>query len=108
MTAMDLGARAIVTVTSSGLTARMLSRFRPQCPIVAVAVDERVMRQLFISWGVTPRKGTPLSSTDELFEDGARAALESGFAHKGDTVVLTAGVPVGISGTTNLIKVQQL
>ena len=108
MTAMDLGARAIVTVTFSGQTARMLSRFRPQCPIVAVAVDGRVLRQLSISWGVTPRMGKLLTSTDELFEEGAKAALESGLVHRGDTVVLTAGVPVGISGTTNLIKAQQI
>ena len=105
-TAMDLGADAIITVTKSGHTARMISRFRPQCPIVAITDSETVQRQLSISWGVRPELSKPLNSTDELFEDGIRVALLTGTVKKGDTVVLTAGVPVGISGTTNLIKAQ--
>ncbi|SHI22246.1 pyruvate kinase [Sporobacter termitidis DSM 10068] len=107
-TAMDLGASAIITVTSSGHTARMISRFRPQCPIVALTEDDRVRRQLSISWGVTPKAGRVRKSTDELFEDGLEAALETKLVKKGDTVVLTAGVPVGTSGSTNLIKAQQI
>jgi pyruvate kinase len=107
-TAMDLGASAIITVTSSGHTARMISRFRPQCPIVALTEDDRVRRQLSISWGVTPKAGKVRKSTDELFEEGIEAALDTKMVKKGDTVVLTAGVPVGISGSTNLMKAQQI
>jgi pyruvate kinase len=106
--AMDLSAGAVITVTSSGHTARMISRFRPQCPIVALTESDIVRRQLCISWGVIPQAGRRLNSTDELFDEGIRAALRTGVVRKGDTVVLTAGVPVGISGTTNLIKVQQI
>ncbi len=108
MTAMDLGASAIITVTSSGHTARMISRFRPQCPIIALTEKDIVRRQLSISWGVTPKVGKQLSSTDELFDTGISAALETDIVKRGDTVVLTAGVPIGISGTTNLIKAQQI
>ncbi|MEL4105335.1 pyruvate kinase [Oscillospiraceae bacterium WX1] len=107
-TAMDLAAKAIITVTTSGHTARMISRFRPQCPIVALAENSRVQRQLNVSWGVTPIRGKSLRSTDELFEEGIRAALETKIVQQGDIVVLTAGVPIGISGTTNLIKAQQI
>jgi pyruvate kinase len=107
-TAMDLSASAIITVTSSGHTARMISRFRPQCPIVALSEYDQVRRQLSISWGVIPESIKRLNSTDELFEEGLRSALDTGIVKKGDTVVLTAGVPVGISGTTNLIKAQQV
>ena len=107
-TAMDLGASAVITVTTSGHTARMISRFKPQCPIVALTHDERVRRQLNISWGVTPEAGKPLNSTDEVFGAGIETALRTKIVKSGDTVVLTAGVPIGISGTTNLIKVQQI
>ncbi|UOO38214.1 pyruvate kinase [Oscillospiraceae bacterium CM] len=107
-TAMDLAAKAIITVTTSGHTARMISRFRPHCPIVALAENSRVQRQLNVSWGVTPIRGKSLRSTDELFEEGIRAALETKIVQQGDIVVLTAGVPIGISGTTNLIKAQQI
>jgi pyruvate kinase len=108
MTAMDLGASAIITVTTSGHTARMISRFRPQCPIIALTVSDKVRRQLGISWGVTPEAGTHLNSTDELFDAGIHAALETNIVCRGETVVLTAGVPVNTSGTTNLIKAQQI
>jgi pyruvate kinase len=107
-TAMDLSAGAVITVTTSGYTARMISRFRPNCPIVALTSDETVRRQLSISWGVIPEAGKMLNSTDELFEEGIAAALRTGVVAAGSTVVLTAGVPIGISGTTNLIKVQQI
>jgi pyruvate kinase len=108
MTAMDLAANAIITVTSSGHTARMISRFRPQCPIVALTVSDKVRRQLGISWGVTPESGRAFNSTDELFDAGIKAALETKIVSRGDTVVLTAGIPINISGTTNLIKAQQI
>ncbi len=105
-TAMELGASAVITVTSSGHTARMISRFRPQCLILALAENEQVRRQLSISWGVIPESIKRLNSTDELFDEGVKSALKSRLISPGDTVVLTAGVPVGISGTTNLIKAQ--
>ena len=105
-TAEELGAAAIVSVTTSGHTARMISRFRPECPIVAVTPSEKVRRQLAISWGVTPCCAGGITNTDELFDIGAKVAKTEKLVDEGDTVVLTAGVPVGVHGTTNLIKVQ--
>ena len=105
-TAMDLDAVAIVTVTQSGRTARMISRFRPDCPIIATTTSQMVQRQLNMSWGVTPFLVRVAQSTDEMFDMGVDKALESGLAKNGDFVVITAGVPAGISGTTNILKVQ--
>ncbi|MGI6525994.1 MAG: pyruvate kinase [Caldicoprobacterales bacterium] len=105
-TAMDLDAVAIVTVTQSGRTARMISRFRPDCPIIATTTSQMVQRQLNMSWGVTPFLVRVAQSTDEMFDMGVDKALESGLAKNGDVVVITAGVPAGISGTTNILKVQ--
>jgi pyruvate kinase len=105
-TAMDLNAAAIVTVTQSGRTARMISRFRPACPIIAATTSPMVQRQLNMSWGVIPFLVKEAESTDEMFDMGVEKALESGYARNGDIVVITAGVPVGISGTTNILKVQ--
>ncbi|MCX7842899.1 MAG: pyruvate kinase [Clostridia bacterium] len=104
-TAMDLKAAAIITVTQSGHTARMISRFRPACPIIATTVIPRVQRQLSLSWGVIPYLVKEVSSTDEMFDTGIEKALESGLVSNGDLVVITAGVPVGVSGTTNILKV---
>lgn len=107
-TAMDLGAKAILTVTQRGQTARMISQFRPGCPIVAVAVDLRTRRQLSLCWGVVALQGQAVASTDELFELAKDKAREAGLVEKGDIAVITAGIPVGISGSTNLIKAEQL
>ena len=104
-TALDLNAAAIITVTQSGHTARMISRFRPSCPIIATTTDPRVHRQLMLSWGVTPFLVQEVNSTDEMFDIGVEKALESSFVKNGDLVVITAGVPMGISGTTNILKV---
>jgi pyruvate kinase len=104
-TAQDLQAAAIITVTKTGNTARMISRFRPNCPIIATTTDQRVHRQLMLSWGVTPYYVKVASSTDEMFDMGVEKALESGFVKNGDLVVITAGVPIGVSGTTNILKV---
>jgi pyruvate kinase len=104
-TALDLKAAAIITVTQSGHTARMISRFRPACPIIATTVCPRVQRQLSLSWGVTPYLVQQASSTDEMFDMGVQKALESGFVKNGELVVITAGVPIGVSGTTNILKV---
>lgn len=104
-TAMDLKAAAIITVTQTGHTARMISRFKPACPIVATTVSERVQRQLALSWGVIPYIVEEASSTDEMFDSGVEKALESGLVRNGDLVAITAGVPIGVSGTTNILKV---
>ncbi|MBP7174886.1 MAG: pyruvate kinase [Thermoclostridium sp.] len=104
-TAMDLKASAIITVTKSGHTARMISRFRPDCPIIATTVSPKVQRQLSLSWGVLPYLVQEATSTDEMFEMGVEKALESGLVKNGDLTVITAGIPVGVSGTTNILKV---
>jgi pyruvate kinase len=105
-TALDLEATVIITVTQSGHTARMLSRFRPQCPVIAVTVSKKVQRQLALSWGISAYLVESVSSTDELFEVGIKKAMDMKMITRGDLVVITAGVPVGVSGTTNLLKVQ--
>ncbi len=104
-TAHDLGAKAIVTVTKSGVTARQLSKFRPLYPIVGCTTQEHVWRQLNLSWGVFPMLIDEVSDTDALFERAVDAAEETGLVKSGDLVVITAGVPLGISGTTNMMKV---
>jgi len=105
MTAHDLGASAIISITKSGHTARMVSKFRPECPIVAATNSEQVCRQLSLSWGVYPYIISDEQTTDALFDAGVEAAIKSGCVTSGDLVVISAGVPVGISGTTNILKV---
>lgn len=104
-TANDLDAAAIITVTRSGTTARMISKFRPQIPIIGCTYDEKVYRQLCMSWGVTPVLCEVKEDTDDLFSHAVDRAEASGLISNGDLVVITAGVPLGVSGTTNLIKV---
>mgnify|MGYP002588121150 CR=1 FL=1 len=106
LTAMDLEANAILTATNSGHTARMISRYRPPCPIVAMCQTEKVRRQLAISWGVKPCLSGTVDSTDRLFSLCVECARKEGMVKPGDTVVITAGVPIGKSGSTNLIKAQ--
>ena len=106
MTAMDLNATAILAPTESGYTAKVISRFRPACPIVAVCQNEKVRRQLAISWGVHSYLTGFVDSTDRLFSMSVEVARKEGAVKCGDTVVITAGVPIGKSGTTNLIKAQ--
>ena len=101
----DLNASAIVTVTKSGSTARILSRYRPACVIVGCTTEKHVWRQLALSWGTVPLMIAEESNTDDLFEHAVDAAVQNGLVHDGELVVLTAGVPLGISGTTNLMKV---
>ena len=103
--AQDLGAAAIITVTKSGRTAKMISKYRPDCPIVCCTTDETVCRQLSLSWGVTPLMIGEAQNTDDLFELAVQAGENAGLLHDGELVVMTAGVPLGISGTTNLMKV---
>lgn len=104
-TAVDLNASAIITSTSSGHTARMVSKFRPKCPIIATTDDEKVMRRLALTWGVYPVKCELADNTDEVIENAIETSKNAGYINNGELVVITAGVPVGISGTTNLIKV---
>lgn len=103
--AQDLGAAAIITVTKTGRTARMISKFRPDCPIICCTTEPTVCRQLCLSWGVIPLIIEEASDTDELFERAVQAGEDAGLLHDGELVVMTAGVPLGISGTTNLMKV---
>ena len=104
-TAVNLNASAIITSTSSGHTARMVSKCRPKCPIIATTNDERVMRRLALSWGVYPVKSEIAGNTDEVIENAIEVSKNAEYINNGELVVITAGVPVGISGTTNLIKV---
>ena len=107
-TAMDIGADAILTVSQRGVTAQMVSRFRPRTTIVALLLDEQVRRQMALYWGVEPVTMPYASNTDELVEFAVTAAEKAGIVHQGDLVVVTAGVPVGVAGTTNMIRVQQV
>lgn len=106
LTAMDLNATAILAATQSGHTARMISRFRPGCHIAALTTQERVCRQLALAWGVTPYLSGTVDSTDRLFTLCVDCARKEGMVRPGDTVVITAGVPLGKTGSTNLIKAQ--
>ena len=106
-TAMDIGAAAIIPISKSGRTARMVSKYRCSIPIIACTTDEVTYRQLAISWGVIPVMCPEQQETDALFTTAVQAALEqSHILSDGDLVVLTAGLPLGVSGTTNLLKVQ--
>ncbi len=101
----DLNASAIITVSKSGGTPRILSRYRPRCIIVGCTTSEMVWRQLNLSWGVVPLMIAEENNTDDLFDHAVDAARSAGLVHDGDLTVLTAGVPMGVSGTTNLMKV---
>ncbi|NPV69292.1 MAG: pyruvate kinase [Firmicutes bacterium] len=104
-TANDLGAACVITATESGHTARMVSKYRPRAPVLAVTPRPDTVRKLLLVWGVFPTQITPVKGTDEMVDQAVLAGLEKGLIKKGDLVVITAGVPVGIPGTTNLIKV---
>ncbi len=104
-TAEDLDASAIITATSSGYTSRAISKFRPRAPIIAATTSEKVMRKLSLVWGVYPIMSVRSDNTDEVIDMSINSAIEKGYVNEGDLIVITAGIPVGISGTTNLIKV---
>jgi pyruvate kinase len=106
--ALELGAKAILTATESGYTARMVSKYRPKSPIIAVTPSEQVIRRLSLVWGVIPVMGVQAKTTDELFNLAVESSIKTGIVSLGDIVVITAGVPVGRSGTTNLIKVHHV
>lgn len=105
ISAMDLNAKAIISSTETGHTARVVSKYRPEAPIIAVTTEDRTMRRLALTWGVTPVKGKLASTTDEMFDYAVQGGVDSGLVKEGDLVVITAGVPLGRSGSTNLIKV---
>ena len=107
-TALDLGARAILTVTKSGGAARMISRYRPQSEIIACTPSARVARQLNLSWGVTPIVMEERHYVLDLFNHAVECAQEKKYIKENDIVVITSGVPLGHSGTTNMIKVQRV
>ena len=108
LTAKDVNAAAIVTVSESGNTARLLSKYRPEQPIIACVMKEQVQRQLALSWGITPLMMPLAHSTDELIEMSTSLAKENGYLHNGELAVVTAGVPVGVSGTTNMSKIHMV
>ncbi|GFZ26969.1 pyruvate kinase [Lactobacillus corticis] len=105
-TAQELGVKTIITATNSGYTARMISKYRPDADIIALTFDEKIQHSLGIVWGVTPILTEKPKSTDEMFEMATKVAKEQGLVEDGDLVIIVAGVPVGDSGTTNLMKLQ--
>ena len=107
-TANDLSASAIITVTKSGTSARMISRFRPQTQIIGATLTRKVWRQLNLSWGVLPLLCDLKDNTDALFEHAVEVSLAAGAIRPGDTVIITAGIPLGVSGTTNMLKVHEV
>lgn len=107
-TTLNLGANAIITPTESGYTARMISKYRPQAPLVAITSDEQIARRLALVWGVTALVGPKTNSTDEMLDNAVQQSINSGLVNYGDTVVITAGVPVSEVGTTNMMKIQVL
>ena len=103
--ASQLNAKAIITCTASGNTAKAVSKFRPKTNIIACTIDEKVARRLSVSWGVYPIIVEKAHETDELIERAIVGALKENYVQEGDLTVLTAGIPLGVSGTSNLIKV---
>lgn len=104
-TAHDLGAVAIMTVSKSGLTAREISKYRPACPIICGTTSPKVRRQMNLSWGVIPIMVEEQKNTDALFEHIVKVAQDENLVKSGDLAVITAGIPLGVSGTTNMLKV---
>ena len=105
-TAMDLNAAAIVAVTKSGRTVGRIAKYRPSCPVIGCATHSRVCRQLSLMWGVIPVEMQEEETADELFDHAVKLTEDKGLISRGDLVVITAGVPLGLSGTTNMLKVQ--
>jgi pyruvate kinase len=107
-TADSLGAVAIVAFTQSGSTARRVSKYRPRVPILAITPSDLVSGRLLLHWGVYPFQIGPASTLDELFSTGAKLAKQTGLARPGNLIVITGGVPIGVAGTTNLLKVEKI
>lgn len=107
-TATELGASAIITATSSGHTSKAISKFKPNAPIIAATTTEAVMRRLSLVWGVYPVLSPFSNTTDDVIELSIQSTMEKGYVKEGDLVVITAGIPVGLAGSTNLIKVHTI
>lgn len=106
--AKDLDIKVIVAATSSGYTARMISKYRPNADILALTFDERTERGLMVNWGVQPYVVDKPADTDEMFALAAKKAVELGFAKSGDKIIVVAGVPMGTPGATNLMRVETI
>ena len=107
-TAEDIGADAILTVSQGGITAQMVSRFRPEATVVALLLDPQIRRQMALYWGLMPIMMKRAENSDELVHSAVETAQRAGLVKHGDLVVITAGVPVGVSGTTNMIRIEQV
>ena len=107
-TAHTLGAAAIVAFTKSGSTAGRVSKYRPQMPILALTPSKVAARRLVLYWGVHTVNTESLTSVDELFSLGANIVKELGLGKAGDPVVITGGIPIGVAGSTNLLKVETI
>ncbi len=107
-TATELAAAAIITVTMSGFTAEAISRYKPPCPIISCTMRERVSRQMNLLWGVTPLLMKEEADTEELFADAVAESKKAGLIQSGDLAVITAGVPLGVAGNTNMIRVVEV
>jgi pyruvate kinase len=107
-TAQSLGATALVAFTQSGSTAGRVSKYRPRMPILAITTDTVVVGRLMLRWGVYPFQIAGASSVEELFATGAKLSKELGLAKSGDLIVITGGIPVGVAGSTNLLKVEKV
>lgn len=106
--AREVHARAIVAFTQSGSTARLLAKYRPEVPILAFTPSETVRRRLCLYWGVVPKMIRPIQHTDELTEEIEAALLEDKAVHTNDALVIVAGAPMWVRGTTNLIKLHRV
>ncbi|MBI3945751.1 MAG: pyruvate kinase [Armatimonadetes bacterium] len=104
----DLDVAAVLTATTSGYTARVVARHRPDCPIIAVSHRSETVRRLALTWGVLPLQSAGAGTTDEMLREAVAASLKTGLVQVGDLVIITAGVPVGVPGRTNLIKVEKV
>ena len=106
--ATDLNAAAIIPVSMSGFTSGMVARFKPNCPIIACTTSRLVWRQMNLQWGVTPLLIAEENTAEDLFREAVKAAENAGLIKKGDKVVLTAGMPLGIPGRTNMLRVVEV
>ena len=106
--AIDIDAKAIAVCTISGITARMVSRFRPTVPIIAITTNQKTWRRLSLTWGVNPIKVENYNSTEVLFYNASKLTKEFLKLKSGDKIVMTGGITNGVSGNTNLIKVETI
>lgn len=106
--AAELNAAAIISVTMSGFTSSMVARFKPSCPIIGCTTSRLVWRQMNLQWGVKPLLINEENTSEDLFREAVEAALEAGYVKKGDRVVLTAGMPLGVPGRTNMLRIVEI